>query len=143
MKIYHTKKSQTNQANTILRKDGIFIEDEDDPIKPGDEYFWAKAKYQDRVCSKDKEVVQLWIERYREGKKGEFRSNVDAWEDEMANLASEEDVEDLIAEIEAYIEEKQERLSNIPDQLQQNHIINEQIEELEGLITDIQMIEIE
>lgn len=47
-----------------------------------------------------------------------------------------DDVDTLRSEIEEYRDELQGRLDNMPDQLQESSVLNERIEELDGLISD-------
>jgi hypothetical protein len=51
--------------------------------------------------------------------------------------------EKIINDIESYKEELESRLSNMPYQLQENSILNERIEELEDLISELNNLEIE
>lgn len=49
--------------------------------------------------------------------------------------------EDLVGRIEEWRDELQSRLDNIPEQLQESHMINEQIEEVESILSDVESLD--
>ena len=45
--------------------------------------------------------------------------------------------DELAQEIEEFLNQKRDSLDNLPYQLQESHILNEQIEELEALLDEV------
>lgn len=43
----------------------------------------------------------------------------------------------LVSEIEEFLDELQSRLDNMPDQLQESSVLNERIEELDSLLSEL------
>ena len=125
MRIYHVKRA---------RKD--YPEEE---IKKGDEYFYCHPKGKDsdgkkrKVKRRTKEALQSWITSYAKSHRGEFASNMEDWEARIENG----DLEGLREEVEEFLDEKSNNLDNIPWELQEGHILNEQIEELEQFLNEI------
>lgn len=56
-------------------------------------------------------------------------------------MDNEDDRDSLAEEVEAYKEELEERLSNMPDQLQESSVLNERIEEMDSLASEIRELE--
>lgn len=111
-------------------------------IKKGEPYFYCTPKCRrktkdQREKSKSKPALEAWIQSYAKSHQGEFSSNIDRWREEYESLQCEEDRDQLEAEVQDYLDEKEERKNNIPEQLQESHIINDQIDELETLLEDI------
>lgn len=73
----------------------------------------------------------------------EYNDKMDEFNSLKDSLSSEEKKEELLANIEDYKDELQSRLDNIPDQLQESSILNERIDELEYLHSEIEELEIE
>ena len=65
------------------------------------------------------------------------------WREKIGCLESEEEKEELIQEINDFIDEKQISLDNIPYQLQESHIVSEQIEELQDFLEEVESEEID
>lgn len=109
----------------------------------GDKYYWTKANYQDRVCSKKRSVIEKWIKDYRNSKRGEFSINLEDWQSRLESLESEEEREELLQEIDEFLDQKNESRDNLPESLQESHVLNEQIEELESFREEVESAELE
>ena len=72
----------------------------------------------------------------------EYDENMEKWDIEKNEIPSEEEKEQLILEIEEFRDEQQEKIDNMPWQLQEDHILTERVEELDALIDEINDIEI-
>lgn len=133
MKIYHCKKSRKHHLDSF----------KDEMIEVGSEYFWAKARNREPVKSTDRSKVAEWIESFRNSKKGEMTVNMEQWEKRMGEMETQDEREELLQEINDFLDQKQESKNNMPEQLQENHMINDQIEELEQLIEEVESVELE
>ena len=65
------------------------------------------------------------------------------WEKRLGELSNREEKEEIISEVNEFIDQKRESLENMPQQLQEGHMINDQIEELEQFIEEVESTEIE
>lgn len=113
-----------------------------DNIKKGELYYYCTPrsyrKQKDRR-KKDKSKVMLeeWIQNYAKSHRGEFGSNMEDWQIRFTELEDEDQRDELAQEIEDFLDQKRDSLDNLPYQLQESHILNEQIEELETLLDEV------
>lgn len=114
-RVDYWKKGQDGQPDTIL-------------IAKGEPYFWWKFRNQDRVISKTRPTK----DQLRKYPKPEFQVNMESYQNRRED-AVEEDREELLQEVQDYKGELQEKLDNMPQQLQESSILNEYIEQLEEL----------
>ena len=111
-------------------------------IFKGDEYCYCRPKRGGKRRFKTEDEAKLWIKSYAEGFMGEQASNVKEWRSRIEEISCEEEKDDLIQEIQDFLDEKESRLDNIPDQLKESHILNDHITELQELLQEIEDIEI-
>lgn len=74
----------------------------------------------------------------------EFNANMDDYNERLENLQEtfdEDDKDQLINDIEDFKSQKEESLSNMPDHLQESSVLNEQIEELDNILSEVQDLE--
>ena len=102
-----------------------------------------KARNREPVKSTDRNKVVEWIQSYRDSKKGEMTVKMEDWEKRLGELSNREEKEEIISEVNEFIDQKRESLENMPQQLQEGHMINDQIEELEQFIEEVESTEIE
>lgn len=133
MKIYHCKKARKPHEDSFSKE----------RIEVGSEYYWAKARNREPIKSTDRKNVEKWIQGFRNSKKGEMTTNVEEWERRMGEMETSEERDEIIQEINDFIDQKQESLENMPQQLQEGHMINDQIEELEQLIEEVESVELD
>lgn len=111
-------------------------------IKKGEQYFYCEPKRKKAgiriVRRKDKADVSKWITAYGKGFQGTFGSNMDEWRQRYENLYYEDERDELLAEVNDFLEEKKDSLENLPQQLQESHVLNEQIQELEDFVTELE-----
>lgn len=125
MKIYHVKRARKTYP--------------EEGIERGDEYFYCHPKGKDKdgkkkkIKMKSREALQSWITKYAKSHMGEFSSNMEDWEHRLEIG----EVEGLREEVENFLDEKSSNLDNMPESLQEGHILNEQIETLEQFLEDI------
>jgi microsomal dipeptidase-like Zn-dependent dipeptidase len=128
MKIYFIKK-----ANKDYLTEGI---------EKGDEYYYCEPKGLRKTTRKIRrhtaKEISAWILRYMKSFQGEFASNMDSWSQTLNGLEDEDQKEELLQEINDFIEQKQQNLDNIPHSLQESHVLNEQIDELEQFRDEVQ-----
>lgn len=82
-------------------------------------------------------MLEEWIQDYAKSHRGEFGSNMEDWQIRFTELEDEDQKQELVQEIEEFLEQKQNSLDNLPYSLQESHVLNEQIEELEQLLEDV------
>lgn len=103
-------------------------------ISKGDMYYWWKFKNRDKQRSKFKPSVDK-LKKYGPT---EFETNIADYENRKEDAEYDEDErEQLKSDIEEYKEELDSRLNNMPDALQESSVLNEYIEQLEGLLQEI------
>lgn len=113
-------------------------------VKKGDSYVYCFPKSfrksgNRKLIRKTVEEIRIWIKEYANSKRGEYSSLVE----EVTNFLSEpnfEDIDGMIERVDEMYEEKTQNLENIPHQLQENHILNEQIESLEQLKEELEQL---
>lgn len=110
----------------------------EDNIKKGDPYFYCRPKGLKKIKNKSKSLLEEWIRDYIKSHQGEFASNMERWQVAFTELIEESDKEELLEEIDDFISQKEDSLSNIPDQLQESHVINEQLEELNSFRDEVE-----
>lgn len=113
-----------------------------DDIKKGELYYYCTPKsYRKqkdrRKKSKFKALLEEWITSYAKSHRGEFGSNMEDWQIRFTELEDEDQKDELVQEIEEFLDQKRDSLDNLPYQLQESHILNEQIEELESFLEDV------
>lgn len=96
-----------------------------------------------KIRSTSKQFIENWIRNYMSRFRGEFASNMDEWRTRLGELSTQEEKDELYEEVQAFYEEKCDNLSNVPDQLQESHVLNEQIEELDSFMEEIESTEVE
>lgn len=123
-KVHHVKKAR--KANKSLG------------IKKGQEYWWWKFRYGGKQISFENPGVsyQVRLTEYEQSVL-DFRNRIE----ELSKLPNIQDKETLVEDIEAYRDELQNRLDNVPDSLQENHILNERIEEVEEILQGAEDLE--
>lgn len=131
MKIYPVKKARKDYPSFNIKK--------------GDEYFFCypKSAGVKRMMHTSRTGLLSWINNYARGFMGEMATNMEAWQERLVSITTQDEKDVILEEINDFLEQKQDNLSNIPDQLQESHIINEQIQELEDLIQEVEDIEVE
>lgn len=125
--------ASNKQGYTLDRKKPADAEDEV-IIKKGQKYYsWKRKGNDQRTYSLEPYV---YVKPYNEWdeKIGEFNSSFE----EVCESDDDDAKDELREQIEEYRDELQDRLGNMPDQLQDGHILNERIEELEGMISDLE-----
>lgn len=106
----------------------------DNPVaKIGESYYWWQFAFSPIQYSKDK--PKRW-----QLTKSEFLQTVYQMEDGLGPTMSVGDLESLITDIEELRDEQQDKLSNMPDTLQDSSILNERIETLDDFITELESI---
>lgn len=113
-------------------------------VKKGDSYVYCFPKSfrkseNRKLIRKTVEEIRIWIKEYANSKRGEYSSLVE----EVTNFLSEpnfEDIDYMIERVDEMYEEKTQNLENIPHQLQENHVLNEQIESLEQLKEELEQL---
>lgn len=115
-------------------------------IKKGDTYYYFEPQRRKagirKVYNKDRKALERDMSIYCKSFQGEFTTNMQSYNERLADLDDEFLKQELLDEIEEFISKKQERLDNIPYQLQESHVLNEQIEELELLRDEVDNCEI-
>lgn len=100
-------------------------------IHKGEEYYTWHPKGSPWQYSKQEPIF--------ERRKSEWETKFEEFEERVNECRDveglEEDWDDLVSEIEEYRDELQERLDNMPYQLQDSSVLNERIEELDSLIS--------
>lgn len=128
MKIYHVKSARKDYPK-------------DDIIK-GQKYWYCEPKRKKAgvriIRRKTKPEVESWVNQYRKRFMGEMSSNMEDWRQRFENLYYSDEKDELLAEVNDFLDEKKESLNNIPCQLQESHILNDQITELEEFIGEIE-----
>jgi hypothetical protein len=104
-------------------------------IKKGDTYYYCEPQRRKtggvrKMRFKAKLSCESWISSYGKRFQGEFSSNIQSYNDRLVDLENEEQKQELLNEIDEFIDQKQSSLDNIPYQLQESHVLNEQIEEM-------------
>lgn len=127
MKIYTVKKARKEYP--------------EDNIKPGDTYYYVSPKGRKKERSKSIEALGIWCTNYMKLFRGELASNMEDWETRKEGLQGEDERDTLLDEVNEFLEEKQSNLENVPESLQESHILNEQIEQLEEFIEELESIE--
>lgn len=112
-------------------------------INKGDEYFYCTPKSlrktkDQKKRSNSRVELQQWIAKYGKSFQGAMASNMEDWQERFENLESNDDRDELVEEISGFIDEKQSSLDNLPYQLQESHVLNEQIDELDNFRTEVE-----
>jgi len=113
-----------------------------DMIKKGDTYYYCEPKRRKtggirKMRFKAKSSCESWIKSWGNRFRGEFSINIESYNERFADLQDEDQKQELLDEIDQFISEKQDNLNNVPYQLQEGHILNEQIEELEQIRDEV------
>lgn len=128
MKIYFIKRAYRDYPTEAIEK--------------GDEYYYCEPKSlrktTRRIRRHTAEEVSAWIQQYMKSFQGEFASNMENWPAILDQLEDEDQRGELLQEIDNFIEQKQQNLDNVPQSLQQSHVLNEQIDELEQFRDEVQ-----
>lgn len=118
----------------------------EEQIKKGDLYWYCEPKRRRagvrKIRRKTEAELNQWIQSYRNRFKGEFTTNMEDWEKRLGELSSEEERDELYQEVQDFYQEKCDNLTNLPEQLQESHILNEQIEQLDNFMEEIEGTEI-
>lgn len=126
-KIHHVKKAR--KANKSLG------------IKKGQQYWWWKFRYSAKIVSFVNPGVSV-IFRLTEYEQTivELETTKAEIENEPGEETREEMKLELIEKVENFRDEQQEKLNNLPQNFQESSILNERIEEIENLISEIEDI---
>lgn len=73
----------------------------------------------------------------------EYVEKTEEFQQGMQSVSNEDERDELVQQVEEFRDELQERLDNMPWQLQESSVLNERIEELDELIGEINDIEVE
>lgn len=114
----------------------------DDKIEKGDIYYYCTPKSLRKTKDQRKRfkleiLCKEWITNYAKSHRGEYGSNMEDWQIRFTELEDEDQKDELVQEIEEFLDQKRDSLDNLPYQLQESHILNEQIEELESFLEDV------
>lgn len=104
-------------------------------VKSGESYYWWKFRNRPKSISLTKPTA----DQLRKFSKPEFQEKFEEFESRVDDCYDSDEKEELKGEIEEYTSELQERLDNMPEQLQESSILNEYIEQLEELGNSIEV----
>lgn len=110
--------------------------DENDTIliNKGESYYFWKWKNYPRKVSK----TQPTQDQLRKYPKTEFVENTEDYNSRLESVEDVDECDQLYADVDEYRDELQSRLDNMPEQLQESSVLNEYIEQLDELITEIE-----
>lgn len=138
--IYKSGIIKTNPNGTRRFIRTIPIDDKDEiVIQKGESYYFWKF----RNCAISVSKTEPTFEQLLRYGKSEWDEKIEEFEKAQEELKTVEDRDNLINEIEDYQNDLQERLSNMPDSLQESSVLNERIEELDSLRSEVEVIEVE
>lgn len=114
----------------------------DQTINKGDQYFYCEPQRRKtggvrKMRFKTLSACQSWIVSYSKRFQGEFSTNMEVYNEQFNNLENQDQKDELLNEIDQFIDEKQSNLDNIPYQLQESHILTEQLEQLNELRDEV------
>lgn len=106
--------------------------DDNDPVicRAGDMYFTWHPKGQPWQFSKTRPVILKRLNEHEETMTG--------FEDRKEDLQEQEEADELLDEVRSYRDDLDTRLNNMPEQLQESSILNERLEALDELITELE-----
>jgi hypothetical protein len=101
-------------------------------VKGGQEYFAWKRKGQPYSYSITYPQFPIL--------KSEWEENTERFQESISNAEEldEDEKQELVTEIEEYRDELQSRLDNMPYQLQESSVLNERIEELDNMLSELE-----
>lgn len=104
-------------------------------VKKGEPYYWWKFKNRDRQISR----VKPSSDKLKKYGPTEFETNWADYEARKDDAEYDEDERESLKEaVEEYKGELEDRLNNMPDALQESSVLNEYIEQLDELITELE-----
>lgn len=102
-------------------------------VKKGQSYWWWKFNYGGKIISRhDPKVSHVVRLTEHESNVQSFEERIDSFEN--GDHYGEDNKDGLIENIQEYKYELEERLSNMPEQLQESHVLNEMIEQVDELL---------
>ena len=148
---YGLKTTANNKQGFTLDRSKPSTDPDEQPdeviIPKGSKYWTWGFKYQPKQFSLTEPTSdQLRYGRYG---KNEYSTNIDDYNSRLEILKQfaesgdmdEGDKDSLKTDIEQYKDELQERLDNVPESLQESHVLTERIQELEQLIDEVEEVE--
>ncbi len=140
MKYHFVKKARTPILTDIGKEklsNNETLLDSDYLVLKGQSYYWWKFRNRSKQISLT-EPTSSQLDKYG---KSEWQEKWEEFENRVNDCANveglEDDASDLSSEIEEYRDELQSRLDNMPESLQESSVLNERIEELDGLIDQL------
>lgn len=112
-------------------------------IKKGDIYVYCRPKKRKnggvgKMRFKTVPELNQWVERYGKSFRGEFGNRMEEFQERFDWLSDNDERDELVSDIDEFIDEKQSSLDNMPSELQESSVINEQMEELESLKSEVE-----
>ena len=135
--------ARPTKLHFVKRSRKSYVADNGDIVHKGVSYYWWKfnfTKYRHISLTKPDE------ERLYKFGKTEFQSNIDGWESAKtmwSDIVPEDEKDEMVGKVEEFSEELQERLGNMPDQLQESSVLNEYIEQLEEFVDELNSLSTE
>lgn len=128
-RVHHVKKARKSNKNLGIKK--------------GQEYWWWKFRYGGKHISHTKPAFER-AEQLTEhqGNMRDFENRKDKLENDWEGTLEEwnAEKEELEGAITEWLDELNSRKDNLPEQFQETHILNEQIEEIENIENEVQSL---